>query len=99
MNVLTTFDLDVDFFEANAQLKIAFNDVIKTKGEEASQFMWSIALMVHPDSKYHNTSTSFRQKLIRDEYFAIDWEDEFTIETIDKFKHLCLTKQQQFLIA
>lgn len=97
MDILSTFDTSTDFFEVNPQLSIPFRPLLKDV-KDPSRYMWSVALFLHPDSKFANTDPSYRQELITSDYFPeMDFESAPYPAVAEVFSHLCLTKPQRFL--
>lgn len=94
-DILDSFDIHRDFFEANPSLKILFADV-------PSAIMWAIALLHHPQSKFRNASYPDRKKLIEQDYLKplsleVDLDDPELLPVVEKFSKYALTKKQQFL--
>lgn len=97
-DILNTFDTDTNFFEVNPQLKIPFQPLLKDI-EDPSRYMWSVALHLHPDSKFANTEQDYRKELIVSDYYP---EMDFTSPPYEAvstlFNTLCLSKPQRFLV-
>lgn len=112
--MIDNIDPSFNFWDANPQMKIAFRKLFeedKSKQKnESSKIMWAITLLWHPDSKFRSVGEEYRKKLIEDDHLKIndagrgkkgrpkrfDW-DQYK-EEIDKFKDLCLSKAQRFLV-
>lgn len=101
MDILQSFDYmsDIDFFQANPQLEVAFSYMKDKYPETYSKIMWSIALDRHPKSIYRNLDSQERRNFIEKEYtgFKVEWDKEE--DTVDLFTKLALTKKEQFLVA
>ncbi|RTL05499.1 hypothetical protein EKK58_07560 [Candidatus Dependentiae bacterium] len=94
-DILDSFDVHRDFFEANPTLKIIFPDIPSTT-------MWAIALLHHPQSKFRNINYQERKKVIEMDYLTpqdayVDLDSEELIPVVEKFSKFALTKKQQFL--
>lgn len=84
----------------NPQLKVPFKHIWKKRGGfDSSKFMWALALVYHPESKFSNTSLEYRIRLVQEDYLGskmlIDW-DKYQ-EEIKTFQKLTMTKAQRFL--
>ena len=81
--ILNGFDISVNFWKINPQLKIPqpFADLLKvdtSKGKrKSSQLMWAVALLVDPDSKFTNISLQNRKDMIARDFLRnekFDWK-------------------------
>ena len=96
-DVLSTFDISTDFFEVNPHLQIPFLPLLKDV-KDPSKYMWSVALFLHPDSKFSNTDEDYRKTLIISDFYEdMDFENPPFPAVQEVFSHLCLTKPQRFL--
>lgn len=79
---LKDFDLNVNFWKVNPQLKMpeSFNKLYKedkSKGKKnSSQLMWAIALCYDPNSKFYNLIEKARKTLVEQDFAKekIDWK-------------------------
>lgn len=69
MDVLNNFDIHLDFWEVNPQLKVPFKKLYSNKDIDSSSVMWSIALYIDPDSKFKNAADHNRKSLIEEDFF------------------------------
>ena len=104
MNLLNTFDLNVNFWVVNPSLKIPepfaklYNED-KDKGKKnSSQIMWAIALLCDPDSKFSNIPEDDRKNLIRKDFLK---DDKFSFiiyqKEIDYYCNFILTPAKRAL--
>lgn len=60
--------------------------------------MWSISLLIHPDSKLSNLPYDERVALIQDSFFE-DFDPSDYKEEIELFKQLCMSRTERMLHA
>jgi hypothetical protein len=98
-NVLNDFNLETNFWDANPQLQVPFHHLLEKEGkEESSENMWSISLLIHPDSKLGNLPYEDRVEIIKSSFFPSFDETKYEQE-IALFKELCMTRTERMLYA
>jgi len=98
--ILNNFTITSNFWKENPEFLIIkfFKDFHKNdkskKKERSSKVMWSIAMLIHPKSKFYQSSYSNRVKIIADDYLSIekeDWDIKYK-DHIKEFKEVAFTR-------
>jgi hypothetical protein len=104
MNVLNTFDLNVNFWVVNPSLKIPepfaklYNEDKSKDKKDSSQIMWAIALLCDTDSKFANIPEDDRKNLIRKDFLKNDKFSFINYQAqIDHFCNFILTPAKRAL--
>jgi hypothetical protein len=95
-NVLANFTPEANFWDLNPQLAVPFKSL--TKREDGSNAMWSISLLIHPESALANIPYDQKLKIIQEDYFP-DFKPENYEEEILLYKEVVLTRTERMLVA
>jgi hypothetical protein len=104
MNILNSFDLNVNFWVVNPSLKIPeafaklYNSDKSKEKKDSSQIMWAIALLLDSDSKFFNLPEEDRKNLIKKDYLK---NEKFSFmvykDAVDMYSQLILTPAKRAL--
>lgn len=100
--ILNNFSLSANFWEENEHFLIypEFREFHKNdkskKKKNSSQMMWAIALLVHPKSKFKDSSYKDRITLISEDYLDVkyEWTEKYE-NLIERFKQIGMTRVQR----
>lgn len=105
MMKLNNFDLRNNFWEVNSnflildEFKQLYDEDKSKKKEKSSLLMWSLSLLLHPDSILFNVSISDRRRIISVEYLhdsKFNWAD--VEKQVQLYQKLVLTSAQRQLV-
>lgn len=100
--ILNNFDIESNFWEENPHFLLfnpfrTFHKNDKSrKKDRSSRVMWSIALLVHPKSKFADSDYDRRKEIIVEDYLKfedISFDKKYS-ELIEVFKEEAMTRKQ-----
>jgi uncharacterized protein YecA (UPF0149 family) len=100
--ILNNFHINSDFWEQNSHFllldpfKTFYKNDKSRKKKRSSKIMWAIALLVHPLSKFSDSSYEKRKEIIIEDFLdfeTLDWDTKYS-QLLDAFKEHAMTRKQ-----